>query len=206
MLKGGIESITPEDHSNDDVEIIDGPVEKKAKGKHGQVIAVKRGIEHFANRAFTKEETEKANVKMLRYFVHSNVPFSSSENYFFLKWINFVKPSYSPATQYVLMERLLPVEEAWAFTEDMKQLEGRKNLTYLIDGWEDILHRSVYGCMLAEVGKYPVVLGFEELTGIHATADNIIVVADKALKKKKVDPMNILAACTDNPTTMQAFH
>ena len=35
------------------------------------------------------------------------------------------------------MERLLPAEEARAFAEDVKRLEGRNNLTYLMDGWDD---------------------------------------------------------------------
>ncbi|KIK00940.1 hypothetical protein K443DRAFT_132504 [Laccaria amethystina LaAM-08-1] len=103
------------------------------------------------------------------------------------------------------MERLLPGEEAKAFSEDVKRLEGRNNLTYLMDGWDDSQRRSIYGCMIAEVAEFPVVLGVEELTGIRATADNLCDVATKALAKKSVDPKSIIAVCTDNPTPMVAF-
>lgn len=103
------------------------------------------------------------------------------------------------------MERLLPGEEAKAFAADVKRLEGRNNLTYLMDGWDDSQRRSVYGCMVAEVGEFPVVLGVEELTGIRATADNLCDVATKALAKKSVEPKSIIAVCTDNPTPMVAF-
>ena len=103
------------------------------------------------------------------------------------------------------MERLLPGEEAKAFTADVKRLEGRNNLTYLMDGWDDSKRRSIYGCMIAEVAEFPVVLGVEELTGIRATADNLCDVATKALAKKSVDPKAIIAVCTDNPTPMVAF-
>ena len=103
------------------------------------------------------------------------------------------------------MERLLPAEEARAFVEDVKRLEGRNNLTYLMDGWDDSQRRSIYGCMIAEVSEFPVVLGLEELTGIQGTADNLVDVANKAIAKKSIDPKAIIAVCTDNPTTMLAF-
>jgi len=59
--------------------------------------------------------------------------------------------------------------------------------------------------MLAEVSHYPVVLGLEELTGMRATADNIVALSNRAVAKKNVNMSSILAVCTDNPTTMQAF-
>lgn len=67
------------------------------------------------------------------------------------------------------------------------------------------MRRSVYGSLLAEVGQHPVVLGLHELTGIRATTDKVVGISDKALERKDVDPKRILAVCTDNPTTMQAF-
>lgn len=137
--------------------------------------------------------------------IHGNVPLAHSENHFFLKFVHGLRPSYDPATRYVMTERYLLAEEARAFNEDIKQLEGRSNLTYLMDGWEDIQRRSIYGTMLAEVGKFPIVLGLEELTGIRATADNLLSLSDRALAKKEVDISNVIASCTDNPTTMQAF-
>jgi hypothetical protein len=103
------------------------------------------------------------------------------------------------------MERYLPTEEARVFNEDIKHLEGRNNLTYLLDGWEDSQRRSVYGSLVAEVSQFPIVLGLEELSGVHATADHLVQVSNCALTKKSVKASSILAVCTDNPTTMQAF-
>ncbi|KAI6042900.1 hypothetical protein EDC04DRAFT_2878284 [Pisolithus marmoratus] len=63
-------------------------------------------------------------------------------------------------------------------------------LTYLIDGWEDRLKRSLYGSMAAEVNQYPVLLEVSEL----------------ALKKMEIeDARNIIAVTMDNPTVMQSF-
>ncbi|KAF9521622.1 ribonuclease H-like domain-containing protein [Crepidotus variabilis] len=88
---------------------------------------------------------------------------------------------------------------------ECKRLVDRNNLTYLVDGWEDKRRRSIYGSMVAEVSVYPVMLGLEELTGKRATADQILDLSKRAFKKKDLDPRSILAACTDNPTTMQSF-
>jgi len=78
-------------------------------------------------------------------------------------------------------------------------------LTYLTDGWEDLQRQSVYGSMLAEISQFPVVLGLEDLSRVRATAENIVSLSNRALAKKEVDPKSIIAVCTDNPTTMQAF-
>lgn len=49
--------------------------------------------------------------------------------------------------------------------EDIARLKGRKRLTYLLDGWEDKIRRSLYGSMAAEVNQHPVVLSLEDMTG-----------------------------------------
>ncbi|KAF9000108.1 ribonuclease H-like domain-containing protein [Cyathus striatus] len=104
------------------------------------------------------------------------------------------------------MSTYLPAEEVRAYNEDVERLAARESLTYLMDGWEDSMKQSVYGCLVSEVGEYPIILALKELTGIRATADNLVVVADEALTKKQVNSRAITAVCTDNPTTMQAFH
>ncbi|RDB15798.1 hypothetical protein Hypma_003642 [Hypsizygus marmoreus] len=209
MQKGGIHAIEIDDSDNeqDDDVNADGqiPAGKKAKGTAGQAVERKRPLDAFTDRAMTADELNKANVRLLRFLVHGNIPFSASENHFFLKWLEFIRPTYKPPTRYVLTERYLPAEESRVVSEDIKRLEGRKYMTYLIDGWEDVTRRSVYGSLLAEVDEYPVVLGLSELTGMRATADNIVELSNKALRLKQVHPGSIIAVCTDNPTTMQAF-
>jgi len=142
---------------------------------------------------------------MFRFFIRGNIPFSAADNPFFWKWVQLLQPSYGPASCYTLMEQLLPGEEAKAFAADVKRLEGRSYLTYLMDGWDDSRRHSIYSCMIAEVAKFPVVLEVEELTGIRATANNLCDVGTKALEKKSVNLKSIIAVCTDNPTLMVAF-
>jgi hypothetical protein len=64
------------------------------------------------------------------------------------------------------MERYLPAEEQHAVVENMRRLEGQNDLTYLLDGWDDSMQRSIYGSLLAEVGVHPVILDLQELMGI----------------------------------------
>jgi hypothetical protein len=48
---------------------------------------------------------------------------------------------------------------------DIAHLKERKRLTLLLDGWEDKIRRSLYGCLAAEVNQRPVVLSLEDMTG-----------------------------------------
>jgi hypothetical protein len=56
-------------------------------------------------------------------------------------------------------------EYARVQTEEIGRLKQRKRLTLFFDGWEDKLHRSLYGTVAIEIGQYPTVLSLDELTG-----------------------------------------
>ncbi|KAI0349849.1 hypothetical protein OH77DRAFT_1507314 [Trametes cingulata] len=77
----------------------------------------------------------------------------------------------------------------------MRQLEARNNLTLLLDGWEDVLKRSLYGSVAAKVNQCPVVL----------TINTLLSVTDKALDQMQVNPRKFIACTKDNPTTMHTF-
>ena len=79
-----------------------------------------------------------------------------------------------------------------------------KFLTVMIDGWDDRVKRSIYGSLVSELQERPVVLGLADLTGERNTADKIVEISEESLKKKCVDPENIIVIVTDNPTTMRA--
>ncbi|KAF9455584.1 hypothetical protein BDZ94DRAFT_1179705, partial [Collybia nuda] len=92
MQKGGIEftSISSDDKSGSP-----SPAMKRAKGLSGKAVVPKGAMESFIDRAMTVEEVNRANVRLLRFFVHGNVPLSASENPYFLKWTQSLQPSYS---------------------------------------------------------------------------------------------------------------
>lgn len=46
------------------------------------------------------------------------------------------------------MVRILPAEEAHVGSMDQHHLEGKHDLMYLMDSWEDALKQSVYGYLI----------------------------------------------------------
>ena len=96
----------------------------------------------------------------------------------------------------------------WAEFENSQKIaaRARKCLTLLLDGWEDRLRRSLYGSVAVEVGHDPIVLALEDMTGVRGTAENLVTVSQKALKRMEIGSgKNLIAVTTDNPTVMQAF-
>ena len=138
--------------------------------------------------------------------MHANIPFSVTGNWYFLNWLDELWPSYNPASRYVLSHSIMASEECRIQLEDIGRLKDRKRLTFLIDGWEDKLKRSLYGVIAAEVHQFPVVLSLTDLTGHRASADKILEAAVQALQTMELgDGHNFIAVTTDNPTVMQAF-
>jgi len=90
--------------------------------------------------------------------------------------------------------------------EELERLKNRSKLTYLIDGWEDILKRSLYGSVAAGVGQYPTILALDDMTGNRATAEGIMNATERAMRDMDLlDGMKFIAITTDNPTVMQAM-
>jgi hypothetical protein len=138
--------------------------------------------------------------------MHSNSPFSATENPYFLEFIDYIRPSYVPPTRYVLSHTLMDTEYARVQLEEIGRLKQRHRLTLLFDGWEDKLCRSLYGSVAAEVGQYPTVLSLDELTGHQGSAAKYLETVKKAMKNMEIeDGRNLIALMTDDPTVMQSF-
>ena len=135
-----------------------------------------------------------------------NVPFSISENWYFQDFLRDLRPLYTAPSRYVISHSILDSEAARVRLEELERLKNRSKLTYLIDGWEDILKRSLYGSVAAEVGQYPTVLALEDMTGNRASAEGIMDAAEKAMRDMDLlDGKKFIAITTDNPTVMQAM-
>ena len=64
----------------------------------------------------------------------------------------------------------------------------------------------MYGSIVSEGSKYPVLLSLDDITGYQGSADTIFATALKALGCMELqDGKNIIAVTTDNPIVMQAF-
>ncbi|KAF9521621.1 hypothetical protein CPB83DRAFT_743688, partial [Crepidotus variabilis] len=107
MQKGGLEIVIP--GSDDEIESVPdsdaGSTSTQAskrtkfsKSASPSVGAGKRTLETFLERSLTKEEENRSNVHMLRFFIHGNIPFAASSNPFLIKWVQSLRPSYTPAS------------------------------------------------------------------------------------------------------------
>lgn len=138
--------------------------------------------------------------------MYGNIAFTAVENPYFLEWVNYLRPSYTTPSSWVISHSLLTTEVARVQLEEIEYLKDRKLLTLLIDGWEDLLRRSLYGSVASELKREPVVLSLEDMTGKRGNADAMIESSQKALKAMELEACtNIIAVTTDNPTVMRSF-
>ncbi|KAF9241820.1 ribonuclease H-like domain-containing protein [Melanogaster broomeanus] len=166
----------------------------------------KETLDGFVDYPLTKEQTEEANSRLLQWFIHANIPFLAVNDDFFHYFLNAIRPSYESPSRYVLSHNLLDSEAVRVQQEDIDRLKPRKKLTLLLDGWEDLLKRSLYGSVAVEVNHHPVVLALQDMTGSRGTAENLVTISQKAMTKMEIgDGKNLIAVTTDNPTVMQAF-
>ena len=100
-----------------------------------------------------------------RFIVHANIAFSAAENWFFHNFVDEIRPSYSVPSCYVLSHSIMDAELSRVQLEEISHVQERKRLTFLLDGWEDLLKRSLYGALAAEVNQYPIVLSLADMTG-----------------------------------------
>ncbi|EIN03307.1 hypothetical protein PUNSTDRAFT_36634, partial [Punctularia strigosozonata HHB-11173 SS5] len=83
---------------------VDSPVDVDSQV---QVSGKKRKVDsgamdQFVDRAMTQAEEDEANLRFLRFIIHTNTSFRAAENHYFDQFLAIVRPSYSPPTRYVL--------------------------------------------------------------------------------------------------------
>jgi hypothetical protein len=109
-------------------------------------------------------------------------------------------------SRYVLSHSILHSEATWVQIEEMTYMKDQKRLTLLIDDWEVILKRSLYGSIAVQIGQYPSVLSLTNMTGECTSAKGIFGAVKGALATMALgDSWNFIAVTIDNPTVMQSF-
>ncbi|THH03675.1 hypothetical protein EW145_g6098 [Phellinidium pouzarii] len=160
----------------------------------------------FLEKPLDEKTSEEYDRKVLHFLIHANVAFNVAEDDYFIALLYALWPMYKPPSRYVLSHTILDAEAARVHLLEMEQLQERKFLTMMADGWEDAAGRSIYGVVAAEVKKDPVVLGLSDLTGQQATAGAVVTVCNENMAKMDLKARQSAALCTDNPTTMIAAH
>ena len=155
----------------------------------------------------TKAQEDSANRKLLRYFIHSNTAFIQANSIFLGNFTNELRPSFHVASRNVMSTIFLDSEASRVHLDVVNTLQMMKRSgTFIIDGREDDLRRSLYGSAVARVGEPTLVLGLEDLTGHRGSALKILEAADTAMEEMGIEKAScILGLVTDNPSVMKAF-
>ena len=90
-------------------------------------------------------------------------------------------PHITPSSQCDLSYTILDGEAARVQLKEMDRVKNKKLLTYIIDGQEDFIKQSLYGSIVSEGNKYPVLLSLDDITGYQGSANTIFATALKAL-------------------------
>ncbi|KAI0082441.1 hypothetical protein K474DRAFT_1694307 [Panus rudis PR-1116 ss-1] len=116
--------------------------------------------------------------------------------------------TYDPPSRFILSTTVMDTEYARVEILELARLNKRQLMTFLIDGWEDALRRSLYGSVAAGIGEFPQMLDLADMTGKRGTADNLFDVALQALRRaefKESEKHRLASLVTDDPTVMQSF-
>ncbi|KAJ7222628.1 ribonuclease H-like domain-containing protein [Mycena pura] len=82
----------------------------------------------------------------------------------------------------------------------------KRSGTFIYDGWEDDLQRSLYGSAVRRVGEPTIIMGLQDVTGKRGSADKLLEGAQTALTEMGIEDAScLLAIVTDNPNVMKAF-
>ncbi|KDQ15260.1 hypothetical protein BOTBODRAFT_108857 [Botryobasidium botryosum FD-172 SS1] len=103
----------------------------------------------------------------------------------------------------MLTHTIMAGEESRVHLFELDRLKSKRNLTLMVDGWDDRLRRSVYGVVTMQRGDFPSVLGLHDLTGSRASAEAIVDVVNKGINTMEIDVRRIIGAVTDDPTPMR---
>ncbi|KAJ7049771.1 ribonuclease H-like domain-containing protein [Mycena amicta] len=82
----------------------------------------------------------------------------------------------------------------------------KRSGTFIYDGWEDELRRSLYGSAVGRVGEPTIIMGLQDVTGKRGSADKLLEGAETAMTEMGIEDAScLLAVVTDNPNVMKAF-
>lgn len=175
------------------------PPKKKAK--------TQTNLDGVVDHPMTQAREDSANRKLFRFFVHANIAFIQANNIFLANFTNDICPSFHVASRNTMSTLMLDSEHSRVHLELVDVLQSMKRSgTYIIDGWEDELRRSLYGSAAGRVGQPTVIMGLQDLTGHRGSAAKILEASGKAMTEMGIqDASCFLATVTDDPNVMKSF-
>ncbi|KAE9405318.1 hypothetical protein BT96DRAFT_935033 [Gymnopus androsaceus JB14] len=174
------------------------PLNKKHKAY------VQDNLDSVVDCPMSDAQQNSANRKLFKLVVHANLPFSVADNIFLVDFTNELRPSFKPASHFVMTQTFLDSEHSCVHLELVEKLAAKWTHSYTSHGWEDILRWSIYGVAAAQVGKRSSILGLQDLTGSRGDDKKVLDTANSCMADMGVvNAACILAAFTDNPSVMK---
>lgn len=137
--------------------------------------------------------------------VYGRLPFAVADNPFLIEFCALLRPSYELPSAYTCIQKLLPAEDLRVTALEMSRLALMHCITLLVDGWDDTVRRSLYGTLACERAETPVMLGLEDMTGQRGNSEAVLRVVENAMKSMDVSGNQVIAAVSDDPTTMRKY-
>lgn len=129
----------------------------------------------------TNSQKRKIDEDIAAYFFARNIPFSHSEDYYFKKMVNSLRPGYTPPNRRALSGEMLDSMEAKISTNMAEQLKGQ-TVTLIQDGWSNIHNQPVLANCLFD-GKHVYFLSAFNTGSNEKTATYCKEVAKMAIKE-----------------------
>ncbi|KIK49987.1 hypothetical protein GYMLUDRAFT_65460 [Collybiopsis luxurians FD-317 M1] len=168
---------------------------------------IQSNLDSLVDCPMTEVQQNVTNRKLFKLIIHANLPFSVVDNIFLHDFTDELQPSFNVASCFTMTQTFLDSENSCVHLEMVDELASMQcTATILVDGWEDIMHHSVYGVAAAHVGKPSIILGLHNLTGHRGKAQKILNVTESCMANMGiVDASCALATVTDNSNVMKRF-
>lgn len=161
-------------------------------------------ISHFMDK-ISASESERVDLLLAEFFYGCNVPFVACDSDYFKKFVNALRPAYSPPNRKKIATTLLyKVHEKIERRNTGLIAKMNRQATLLIDGWTNSnSNRHNVVTMLATSEDQKLFLESYDMAGLRESSDNLVEIVLKAtsLAKERFDA-EIYAVVSDNAPNM----
>uniref|UniRef100_U9SXD0 BED-type domain-containing protein n=1 Tax=Rhizophagus irregularis (strain DAOM 181602 / DAOM 197198 / MUCL 43194) TaxID=747089 RepID=U9SXD0_RHIID len=99
------------------------------------------------------DKKDKIDQALIRFFICCGIPFSTVGHPYFIDFVQSLCFAYNPPKRSSLSTTILNKETAIVLKKIKEELKYEKNLTLAVDGWSDLLERSIYAFIIITPGK-----------------------------------------------------
>lgn len=151
-------------------------------------------------------EAENLDSLLAEFFFGCNIPFQVVDSKFFKKFVNALRPAYSPPHRHLLSGKLLDKTHEKIEKRNVNLIEKMdKKATLLVDGWQNSsANRHYIATMLATANDQKIFLESFNFSTLRETGDNLFDAVQQAIAiAEERYGVIVYAILTDNAFNMQ---